>query len=242
MKANELTEYLRLEEQQTFRCVYKVFEALKLFYWLDQGTLLGLIREGRLLASDHDIDLGMWEKDYRLRRREIEAGLRKEGLFVEGGKPHLLSVIDLRGGGRMVNIAFYRRKGNYALKKMYCPEEGFFSRLLISLVLFCAHLEAGNLENKVKSRTLIFLAKVIPIGFFRLLTRTALRLRYFMRPSKQMAVPEKYFTHLDRVEAGDLKIPVPGEVEAYLALKYGDDWRTPKNDWDYFTDDGALVE
>ena len=38
---------------------------------------------------------------------------------------------------------------------------------------------------------------------------------------------------------GDRDYPVPCQVEAYLAYRYGD-WRQPVDCWSYWSDDGAI--
>ena len=37
----------------------------KISYWVCHGTLLGLIRDGNLIPWDHDIDLAVWEHEYK---------------------------------------------------------------------------------------------------------------------------------------------------------------------------------
>ena len=38
------------------------FHQHEINYWLDSGTLLGLMRDGRLLESDRDLDIGIWDR------------------------------------------------------------------------------------------------------------------------------------------------------------------------------------
>ena len=34
----------------------------KIFYWIGQGSLLGIIRDNKLIEWDHDIDLALWDR------------------------------------------------------------------------------------------------------------------------------------------------------------------------------------
>ncbi len=234
-----------LKEHSLFREVKETFEALQIPYWLDQGTLLGLIREGELLKTDHDLDLGIWEEDYRKARREIVSRLQKKGRFVEAYKPHQLSVTELHGSMCMINIAFYRREGGRAVKDVYYPVTGRLVDCLIRVVLFCAYAGSGTLGQKLGSgpagRVLSAIVKIIPVPLWNFLCYSAGRSQYLFRPSFKMAVNEWFFLHLETLEAAGFKLPVPGSPEAYLALKYGPDWRTPKKDWLYYRDDGAII-
>ncbi len=237
--------HIGLKEHHMFKEVKETFEALQISYWLDQGTLLGVIREGDLLKTDHDLDLGMWADDYRKRRPEILSRLRKKGYFVETYKPHQLSITDLHGSLSMINIALYRREDGRAVKDVYYPVSGGLADWLIRAVLFCAHAGAGTLEQKLNPGTAGRLAaaagKIIPVPLWNILCYSAGRSQYLFRPHFRMAVDERFFLHLETVEAAGLKLPVPGNPEAYLSLKYGLDWQTPKADWLYYKDDGAII-
>jgi len=260
-KNGEITgEELSLEENPLFIKTIEALEELKIPYWLDQGTLLGMVREGRLLAGDHDIDLGIFYEDYRAKKGELEKRLKASGFFVETCKPHQFSVSDLTNRYRMVNAAFYRVENERAVKKVYHPRGGRLFHALEGLVIFCAHREAGSLEDKLLGkgkngvtieantisaflkRGLLFCLKIVPTGVFSLLGHLAGRARYILRPYKLMAVPGEHFLQLEYISLGPRKVPVPGETEKYLALKYGADWRLPRDEWDFFSDDGAITD
>ena len=86
------------------------FETLKLItqglnqqqvkYWVDCGTLLGLIREGGLLKHDMDIDLGILASDYS---EKIDA------IFLESGF-NLWRTIHLKGSNLLVEKTFLYKK------------------------------------------------------------------------------------------------------------------------------------
>ena len=49
--------------------------------------------------------------------------------------------------------------------------------------------------------------------------------------------PSKYFDPLDHHSVdGEAYWNIPNEVENYLAMYYGDDWRTPKPNWNWTCD------
>ena len=52
------------------------FHQHEINYWLDSGTLLGLMRDGRLLESDRDLDIGIWDTERASCRRFCPAFAR----------------------------------------------------------------------------------------------------------------------------------------------------------------------
>ncbi len=54
----------------------QAFKEAGVFYWLEFGTLLGVVRDGKLIEHDTDIDVGVFLKDYS---PDIEKSLIKHG-------------------------------------------------------------------------------------------------------------------------------------------------------------------
>ena len=48
---------------EALRQVKEVLDNYDVEYWLDYGTLLGAVRDGKIIPWDNDIDLGMWKKN-----------------------------------------------------------------------------------------------------------------------------------------------------------------------------------
>ncbi len=85
--------------------------------WLDSGALLGLVREGNLIAWDSDIDLGVWESD----AAPITAALphiRAEGYRVSSrsykGRVYGYTMEEPGRRHAPVHVHVYSRKGDTA--------------------------------------------------------------------------------------------------------------------------------
>ena len=104
--------------------LHSVLEGMGVRYFFAAGTALGLVREGRPLSADGDIDVGIFEEDYdpeELKRvfaahpkfdfDEVHPKTKKVGLRHRGGSP-----VDLfrfyRDGDRMWHDAVFVRWGN----------------------------------------------------------------------------------------------------------------------------------
>ena len=102
----------------------------KVDYWVCHGTLLGIIRDGRLIEWDNDIDIGVIksEKNIKLINRifKIKGFKKKKKFFTDDG---LLTFI--RKGGRDVDINFYEQffnkviNKNFLICKWYVPKNIF---------------------------------------------------------------------------------------------------------------------
>jgi phosphorylcholine metabolism protein LicD len=55
--------------------------------------------------------------------------------------------------------------------------------------------------------------------------------KYVYSPSRsELACPTDYLDNLKSIEFRGRKVPIPNNVEEYLRLSYGDDWKTPIRD------------
>lgn len=77
----------------------KALDSINAHFWLDFGTLLGIIRDGKLIKHDIDIDVGMFLKDHSpkireafeahgfsfLRKWEVEGNVGLEEAFIYKG-------------------------------------------------------------------------------------------------------------------------------------------------------------
>ena len=50
-------------DEKIFHEVSRMLQKQHVNFWVCHGTLLGIIREGRLLPWDHDIDFAVWESE-----------------------------------------------------------------------------------------------------------------------------------------------------------------------------------
>jgi len=193
--------------------------------WVDSGTLLGLIREQRILPNDTDIDFGMWEKD-------IPALLEALLFFEENGyrvvkeyyKGQLFKCkIEHRSKRKLIfDINIFRKKKEHA----WCPQK-FVPPNPYRLIdprfwlWSCIRLPTCFAWNHLVSATSI----------------TALPWR-IVSNIRTWWIPSSYFENLQTMPAWN--VSVPNHYSDYLTLRYGD-WQTPAPQWKFWEQDGALV-
>lgn len=86
--------------------VCKVLEECKVEYWADFGTLLGIYRDGKLLAHDMDIDMGLMRETYS---EDLEKTLSSRG-FIKVKEFTLEGVLaeqTWKWNGVLIDLFFY---------------------------------------------------------------------------------------------------------------------------------------
>jgi len=75
---------------ENLREMKEILDKNRINYWLDAGTLLGAVRNGKIIGWDHDIDLATWYENVdrivsifpELKKRGFEANVTKEKLTI----------------------------------------------------------------------------------------------------------------------------------------------------------------
>ena len=184
---------------------------------LDSGTLLGLAREGTLLAGDLDIDVSLIDASAIERIVPILKHAGAE-IWSYGALPYRAELpADRIGQALAVEVKFFRRENGFYV----CPAVGFAS--------------PGG-EGKTKRRGLRALMRPL----WRRLLADGDAARF---PMKHLArvdfwrLPATYFDA--RAALPDRPhCMVPKDVGGYLTYRYGE-WRKPADDWIAWRDDGA---
>jgi len=79
---NDKTKYVNL-----LKAMKKVFDRHKIFFWLDYGTLLGAIRENKIIDWDEDVDIGMDIHDI-IKVLDTREDFLNEGYVLKMNKGH----------------------------------------------------------------------------------------------------------------------------------------------------------
>ena len=194
---------------------------LEIEYCIDSGTLLGLIREGALLAHDGDIDISVHKSQLN---KLVDLKVR---LNDKGYKCRILSFYGQKfkfkfwhfAEKRVIDINIFRKSQDN--KYFICPQPFpiiknehflfFYSRKIIRVAF-------GIMKN---------------IGSEFDLNDFPWRIGTY---HSTWAIPHDYFSSFEHLSA---QLFIPKNHEEYLAFRYGD-WRKPNKSWDFRTDDKGL--
>jgi hypothetical protein len=232
------------EEELSIRALKKIkktFDENNIEYWLDEGTLLGAVREKSFIPWDHDIDVGVWQTTIP-HIIPLFNEFRKQGFTVcfHEEKQHIKLLVQ----GREIDINPYVERDTKATRTWY--EHNTFGRFL-DYVLWTMHMQNPH-DRPTKAPvmltiSIVALHKTLPQSLIKKITRI-LFIIYEQLGGKRipMAVPSHYFTSLTTLTFYNMIFKVPKKTEEYLQYRYGKDWKTPKRDYRYTKDDKSIVQ
>lgn len=211
-----------------FRDTVRILEEANIDYWLCHGTLLGLVRENRLLPWDHDIDIGLID---RQGLREVTKQLFETAGFSAVSEERSGSEEFVRSGGRRVDVNFYKRLPDVGAIGQYGVVWRVRKRGVLFTLLFL--LTSPALVGLSSSRRGKFLYRLL--SPLRPLSRWAV-LQDWAWLEKGYSTPAPLLENFVRQSFMGINCRIPADYEGVLAHIYGENWRKPIQDWDWELD------
>lgn len=232
-----------------FTVSIKVLREKNFEFFVNNGTLLGIVRDGHLIEWDSDIDIALLGNCSELRRaqRELErVGFKSTPLNYAPGPP---STILERAGGRRLDIGLLRTEHidgrDWAVRRWYrtSTEQKAISarRALQTALLSLMYKMSFSCENTLRgTESRPRQGRFFPCHLsIRRLQNVEVRLRRALKLSESTG----YFAAIDAVlplvetSFGGMTVPIPNNPTSVLRDIYGVDWKTPieSKHWSQFT-------
>lgn len=231
---------------QSLKEVKEVFDKLNIRFWLDSGTLLGAVRNGKLIEWDNDVDLGTTEDNSN---KIIHAAkeLDKRGFDVllvhsKIGEDIPDIIVRFWRNGFPINVRLYKIGKKNAIK-ISAKSTNLISKGLRAFY-FGANLQDTLPELGCES----FVVKLIK----QILKHFPINLRRYLADIAQQAwwksyielihisIPKHYFVNLKTINFYGMTFNIPSNVKSYLTYRYGKDWKKCKKEWEWEKDDGSV--
>lgn len=243
------------EDTEFLAHLCSLFDEIGIHYWLDQGTLLGVVRDGKLIESDHDLDVSSWSGFAEI----LAAKSRFEDTGVQVVPyPEQQAIHFFGQQNRYLDLTFYDNIDGNAVRYWSVARLGqvanVFRRLRGLLSVYSGNDDDWNrwMDDSrqrprwKKLRCLFRWATAETLNCTRNACSKSLcdcllsLVNRYLVLRLRVSVPSIHFADLAKVSFGGREYNIPAQCERYLELKYGSDWRTPRSQWIYWKDDKAI--
>lgn len=224
----------------------EVLENNNITFWLEYGTLLGIIRDNDFIPWETDIDLGCWKlKDDYAIKQKLKSDFQEMNYNVYLTDGHI-NIRPENEPNIWLDINFYLREKDKAvtLGWTFPASLNRISQILNYLIIFLF-----NKKNYLRKLKFMFtpLFSTIYIVFRctpPLLREKIINLIIFIRDNisktQKMGYGSKYIDNLEKIRVFEDVFFIPGDAENYLKDGYGEDWRIPQKQWDWEKEFGFI--
>jgi hypothetical protein len=223
-------------DEDLFRVAVARLETRGIPYWIDAGTLLGLVRDGRIIPWDHDFDFGVMMPE--VTERDVFAAFDPRQFSMHSLLPargvhscHLFSR-GRRSRGK-IDFTFYERQGDRAVHVTNDAPERLWSAALWAADRFLDpdHESEHRFRRQLHRYYHQVVAPQIPAPVrppLRALVDGLCRRACAVGRRFVYDFPARYFETRVRARFLGVDVHIPSDATDYLREAYGPDWRTPK--------------
>jgi len=224
-----------------FKIISELLTKNDINFWVCHGTLLGIIRESRILPWDHDIDFAVW--DHETDKNSIIDILTSNGFQQELFSSDM-DCLHFFGEDKKIDISFYKIKNDVASIKWAIPSE----KITDKLILFVSQilLNQRNILNEYNfTKKLILYPILLLTLFFKYFLSNDLKNSFIIYARNRIEY-KGYSYPVDilkkkYIDYDGIKIPVPINSEECLKYTYGVDWMIPKKNFIWYKEAEHLI-
>ena len=210
---------------KTLKEVKTVFDNHGVVFWLNYGTLLGAIQQGKFFDWDIDIDISSWYKDIKV-LEEIARTLKH--LHYKVDLTHDTLRIDK--DGIHIDVYIYRHFEDCNLAtKTNIELPTFMSKVIHYLFLEGASKIFSSTEHTFKAKTIQAMNYLTPKLVYQFAYNVFLKFGGFYY---RKAVPAHHFLKLSSMTFYGTEFNIPSVPKKYLQYIYGDTWNKQIKEWD----------
>ena len=214
---------MRLKRDKNFIDTINILNNSLKNYWVCHGTLLGIIRDRKLIPWDTDIDIGVWKNDFK--KNLLIEKFKKKGFQTKIKFYRDENIITfIRYGGREIDINIYETtKNNKFAFQRHFALKNFFSRIIYVL----------SYEKKYRGKynKIVNLLRILK-PFFLKLKKSMIQNKVFYKEAG-FKTPKYIFLKTKKIRFENLIISIPIFYKNYFELIYGKNWKKPLKSYNW---------
>jgi len=211
--------------------IRELFTKRNIKFWLDQGTLLGAVRDRKPIDGDNDIDISIKSNDFD-DTLKIMAQLKDKGYHVKYQKdlPFIDDLIQvyLSNDTKMlsknhIDINIYSHINNSYIRHGIHETTSDMAKKILHIlrVITSNRFEPKNYILKIIMKT--------PRIFRINISCFIMKLYFKIFKSISQIIPEAFFSDFKNINFLNMDFFIPKKVEGYLEYRFGSDWKIPND-------------
>lgn len=227
---------------ESLRQVKQVLDKHGIEYWLDTGTLLGAVRNGKIIPWDGDIDLGSWDKEFPKIKIAIKEFSGTEFKICISEFKRIVAITLRRDISISINITLHLLNNNEATHIWLVHKDRKTGKALDYLHrILCEqrHIIETSRMPTIITKILCKIVNALPLSMRKQLAKITWTIYEKIGCTVHLSIPSHYFNNLSKIQFYGMEFKVPAETEEYLTYRYGK-WRIPKKNYIYYEEDGAI--
>jgi len=219
-----------------------ILESAGINYWICHGTLLGIVREGRILPWDHDIDIGVWSNE--VTKSTILGLFSKNGYVKEDIDEDNQCLHLIKSGKFKVDINFYEIIEDRAVVRWVTLKLGISYRIISKFAEGLSRQKNGfTSQTRLKSigaQSIWYVGRLVAIFISKNIAENWInKIRAMGRDFVGYSYPVTLMQAVD-YQYKNRNIRIPENPHQVLLLTYGEDWKVPKRSYKWEEDANNL--
>ena len=226
--------------------IKEVCDKHELFFWLNYGALLGMVREDRLLPWNNDVELSCWADEASNNKikqiTDVLIGMDYNCFYYRS-----VGTLSIKKGDLIdINLNLYWSSGSFAVRPHETPSKfrwphlfaSIFYWLAVFMYIYPNKFPHSSIKKRFKDRIKIAVMRVF--SWFSSGTRESYFNKllswseFFGGTFQQTGIPAAYFSRFTTRKFYGAEMNVPYRSAELLALIYGEDWVIPKDNWSFY--------
>jgi len=232
-------------DDKVFKDVCDLLARNNINFWICHGTLLGVIRESRLLPWDDDIDFAVWNDEVN---KDMIINIFEDNGYIQEFVFGDMDCLHFFGENKNIDISFYKKNQNTASVVWAVPPNSFFAKVGVYFTrIICTKklIKIEPSENLIK--TLLywcFMSLSLP---FRYIFPTNLKDMIYKSITKYIDIQYMGYSYpLDlmvfkKIEYKGIAVQVPVDADKCLEITYGKEWRHPQANYVWYKEADNLT-